>query len=50
MTAPRAYAFGRRVGRARARHGSALPVLLRGDTFAVGVLCGWREITTGRRA
>jgi len=50
MTTTHAYLFGTRVGRARARHGSALPVHLAcwPPSFWIGVLTGEREITMGR--
>jgi hypothetical protein len=52
MTTHHAYEFGRRCGRARARHGSPLPVLLLGwpPAFWIGVVTGRREIEMGRRS
>jgi hypothetical protein len=47
MTVRQQYRLGLRVGRARARHGSPLPVLMSG-AFMVGVHVGWREIEMGR--
>jgi hypothetical protein len=52
MSQRHAYEFGLRVGRARARHGSPLPVLLLGwpPAFWIGCQVGRREIEMGRRA